>query len=291
MSTSRSRSPARWTTRRRSSPRPAAGPGICVVGYQWHATELLDDVRGALAGQRVGMLVGRNYGPVAGRPWFMDQAQGGGQILERGSHHIDLQRAIAGEIVAVEATAGPCGSPGRTRAASIDDSISLTCSTSPTARWAPSTACGRGTASPELYATDVLAEEATIALELGPEAYRLRGTSRGGRRRSEHGEPMFRSIDRLPGGCPQRRHVADLLPAVRRDPHAGRRAGLRAGDRDRAGGPRCEAAPDRPRRHRRRRSRRARRAARGAGAVARAAARTATRATPSTTPAATPASS
>ncbi len=38
--------------------------------------ELLDDARAALDGQQVGMLVGRNYGPVAGRPWFMDQAPG-----------------------------------------------------------------------------------------------------------------------------------------------------------------------------------------------------------------------
>ena len=84
----------------------SAGPGLCTVGYQWHATELLDDVGSALGEMQVGMLLGRNYGPVAGRPWFMDQRQGGGQILERGSHHIDLQRAIAGEIVAVEAIPG-----------------------------------------------------------------------------------------------------------------------------------------------------------------------------------------
>ena len=50
---------------------------------------------------------------------------------------------------------------------------------------------------PELYATDVLAEEATLAMELGPEAYRLTGVSRGERVATEHSEPMFRSIDRF----------------------------------------------------------------------------------------------
>ena len=54
----------------------SAGPGLCTVGYQWHATELLDDVRSALGEMQVGMLLGRNFRPVAGRPWFMDQAPG-----------------------------------------------------------------------------------------------------------------------------------------------------------------------------------------------------------------------
>lgn len=174
----------------------SVGPGICVVGYQWHATELLDDVREALAGQRVGMLVGRNYGPVAGRPWFMDQAQGGGQILERGSHHIDLQRAIAGEIAAVEATAGSVRLARPDAAASIDDSISLVFHFAGGALGAVHSVWSRD-GQPELYATDVLAEEATLALELGPEAYRLTGISRGERLATEHGEPMFRSIDRF----------------------------------------------------------------------------------------------
>jgi predicted dehydrogenase len=54
------------------------GPGICAIGYQWHASELLDEVRQTLSGRPAGMLVGRNYGPVASRPWFMNQVQGGG---------------------------------------------------------------------------------------------------------------------------------------------------------------------------------------------------------------------
>ena len=50
---------------------------------------------------------------------------------------------------------------------------------------------------PELYATDVLANDATITLELGPEAYRIRGVSGGRALSAEFGEPMFRSIDRF----------------------------------------------------------------------------------------------
>jgi predicted dehydrogenase len=126
----------------------------------------------------------------------MDQAQGGGQILERGSHHIDLQRAIAGEIAAVEATAGSVRLARPDAAASIDDSISLTFHFADGGLGAVHSVWSRD-GQPELYATDVLAEEATLALELGPEAYRLTGVSRGERVATEHSEPMFRSIDRF----------------------------------------------------------------------------------------------
>src|SRR5581483_5243012 len=76
---------------------------VCAIGYQWHALELLDDVRRELGGQRLALLAGRSIGPTHSRPWFLDRGQGGGNVLERGSHHIDLQRAVAGEIVSVQA--------------------------------------------------------------------------------------------------------------------------------------------------------------------------------------------
>ena len=40
-----------------------ASPAVCAVGYQWHASELLEEAREALRGQRIAMLVGRNFGP------------------------------------------------------------------------------------------------------------------------------------------------------------------------------------------------------------------------------------
>src|SRR5438093_1438023 len=33
---------------------------VCAVGYQWHATEVLDDLRSALADQEVSLLLGRS---------------------------------------------------------------------------------------------------------------------------------------------------------------------------------------------------------------------------------------
>ena len=103
-----------------------AADAICAVGYQYHASELLDDARALLEGQQVGLLVSRNFGPVAGRPWFMDRAQGGGQILERASHHIDLQQALAGRIATVEATAGSVDLSRADRPNGIEDAVTLT---------------------------------------------------------------------------------------------------------------------------------------------------------------------
>ncbi len=63
---------------------------VCAVGYQWHALDLLDDLPPLLAGQQIGLLLGTSIGPTQSRPWFVDMRAGGGNLLERGSHHLDL---------------------------------------------------------------------------------------------------------------------------------------------------------------------------------------------------------
>jgi len=175
----------------------AATGAVCAVGYQWHATELIDDVRAALAGQAIGMLVGRNFGPVAGRPWFTDRVQGGGQVLERGSHHIDLQRALAGEIAAVQAVAGSVRLAQTQRErGDVDDVVTLTFHFASGALGCVHSAWSRD-GQPELYATDILAADATIALELGPEAFSIGGQSAGRPLAGEYGDPLDRSIARF----------------------------------------------------------------------------------------------
>src|SRR5918992_999881 len=49
-----------------------ASQKVCAIGYQWHATPVLDDLRVALAGQDIGLLIGRSIGPTQGRPWFLE---------------------------------------------------------------------------------------------------------------------------------------------------------------------------------------------------------------------------
>ena len=170
----------------------AAAGAVCAVGYQWHASELVGLAREALAGARPALLVGRNYGPVAGRPWFMDPAQGGGQILERGSHHIDLQRALAGEVAAVRVAAAGGALSGQA-ASGIDDAIVLELMFASGALGIVTIAWSRPE-QPELYATDVLADGATLQLELGPDRFRLTGSSGGGAVDAGAGDPVARSI-------------------------------------------------------------------------------------------------
>ena len=156
----------------------AAHGVVCAVGYQWHALDLLDDLRRALADQRVALLVGRNIGPTQSRPWFLDRAQGGGNVLERGSHHIDLQRALAGEVVAVQAAPSRVlvGQRGGDRG-DIEDAAALVLRFASGAlgtivvAWTPP-------GTPGIYALEVVAEEATFSLDLDPN-FRLDGVSRG----------------------------------------------------------------------------------------------------------------
>ncbi|HLY50889.1 MAG TPA: Gfo/Idh/MocA family oxidoreductase [Solirubrobacteraceae bacterium] len=170
---------------------------VCMVGYQWHASELLDVVRAALGERRVGMLIGRNYGPAAARAWVIDRRQGGGQILERGSHHIDLQRAIAGEIVAVEAREGSVELASHERTGdSIEDVLALVFHFA---------GGGLGTVNlawtaegqPELYALDVIGQDSSIWLELGPVKFRALGRAGAEEINVSYGDPFHRSVGRF----------------------------------------------------------------------------------------------
>jgi myo-inositol 2-dehydrogenase / D-chiro-inositol 1-dehydrogenase len=176
----------------------AASVAVCAVGYQWHALELLDQVRDAVAGQSVGMLVGRNYGPTTARPWFTDRRQGGGQILERGSHHIDLQRAIAGEIDAVQAASGSVRmAQAEASGGDIEDALALVLHFRTGAVGVVNVTWARD-GQPGLYSLDVLADNASLWLELGSGRYRLSGVASSRDYEAEAAQdPFERSILRF----------------------------------------------------------------------------------------------
>jgi myo-inositol 2-dehydrogenase / D-chiro-inositol 1-dehydrogenase len=175
---------------------------VCAVGYQWHATEVLDDLRAALDGQELSLLVARSIGPTGTRPWFLDRAQGGGNVLERGSHQIDLVRAIAGEVERVQAAASSVllGQAEGDRG-DIDDAATLLLRL---ANGAVATLVVAWTrqGQPGIYAFDVVASEATLTLTLDPD-FSLHGTSRG------------RGVDARSGTHPFRRSIARFLEAAR----------------------------------------------------------------------------
>jgi len=156
----------------------AKSKAVCAVGYQYRAIEVLDDLRAALDGQEVGFLIGIGTGPTKSRPWFVDRLQGGGNLLERASHQIDLVRAIGGEVVAVKAAASKvllAQSEGRQ--GDIDDAASLVLSFAGGGLAAIQIAWTRDDL-PSTYTLDILGSDSSLHLDLDPD-FSLRGRSGG----------------------------------------------------------------------------------------------------------------
>lgn len=175
----------------------ARSGAVCAVGYQWHAAEVLDDARRILAGRTVGCLLGQSVGGTQSRPWFLDRAQGGGNLLERGSHHIDLARALAGEVVAVQAAASSVPlAPRPPGDGDIDDAVTLILHFSSggvgtiVVAWTSDTLPGS-------YWVEVTAQDTALRLDLDPH-FRLSGTSNGAPVAAISQLPPFdRSVDRF----------------------------------------------------------------------------------------------
>ena len=103
------------------------GGTICAVGYQWRAIDNLRPLWRDLEEARPALLVSQGVGITQARSWFGDDRLSGGLIFERVSHHIDLQRMIAGEVASVSAVRGGVALSGRAEGAgTADDVLSLT---------------------------------------------------------------------------------------------------------------------------------------------------------------------
>lgn len=99
----------------------------CAVGYQWRAIDNLAPIERDLACSRPALLVSQGVGITQARNWFKDDRLSGGLIFERVSHHIDLQRKIAGEVAVVSAVNGGIALSGRPDGAdTAQDILSLT---------------------------------------------------------------------------------------------------------------------------------------------------------------------
>jgi myo-inositol 2-dehydrogenase / D-chiro-inositol 1-dehydrogenase len=148
---------------------------VCAVGYQWHATEALEKLRGALNGQPVAYLWGVSVGPTAARPWFLDRKGGGGNLLERGSHQLDLQRAVAGDVASVQVAASPVhlAQSELSETGDIEDAATMTLRFESGAVGTVLIAWTRQ-GQPGFYSLDVLAPSATLHVKLDP-AFTLTG--------------------------------------------------------------------------------------------------------------------
>ncbi len=128
---------------------------ICAVGYQYRALTLP-------SGLRPKALLGRGFSDTADRSWFGDPAQGGSQILERASHLIDLQRALAGDVKKVTGH-------------ELAGLVSLTLEFASGA--VGSIVVGRVPTGPG-WSLDVVTEDGTIAIDLDPEPPPIRTSLR-----------------------------------------------------------------------------------------------------------------
>jgi predicted dehydrogenase len=181
---------------------------VCAVGYQWHALDLLDDLPPLLAGQQIGLLLGTSIGPTQSRPWFVDMRAGGGNLLERGSHHLDLARTVAGEVASVQTAAG------RVRLArsggeggDIDDALTMMLELTSGAL-ATIVVAWTKPGQPGRYGLDIVASDATLRLALDPD-FTLTGVSAG------------QPVDKRAASQPMERSMGRFLRAVReRDPAA-----------------------------------------------------------------------
>jgi myo-inositol 2-dehydrogenase / D-chiro-inositol 1-dehydrogenase len=177
---------------------------VCAIGYQWHALDLLDALPGLLQGQQIGLLLGTSIGPTQSRPWFIDMRAGGGNLLERGSHHLDLARAVAGEVASVQAAAGRvrlARSAGD--AGDIDDALTIMLELASGALATIVVAWTRP-GQPGTYGLDIVASDATLRLALDPD-FRLTGVSNG-QPVTRHGasHPLERSMRRFLGAVSER---------------------------------------------------------------------------------------
>jgi myo-inositol 2-dehydrogenase / D-chiro-inositol 1-dehydrogenase len=183
---------------------------VCAVGYQWHALDLLDDLRQLLEGEQVGLLVGTSIGPTQSRPWFLDRQAGGGNLLERGSHHLDLARAVGGDVVSVQAAASGvplARSASGAAGGDIDDAVTITLKLASGALATVLVAWTRP-GQPGSYALDVVASDSTLRLNLDPD-FTLTGMS--------HDQP----VSRQSATHPLERSWRRFLQAVaQRDPSA-----------------------------------------------------------------------
>jgi len=170
---------------------------VCAVGYQWRAVEVLDELRDALDGQELGLLIGIGTGPTKSRPWFLNRAEGGGNLLERASHGIDLERAVAGEVVAVQATAAanPLAQSVGERG-DIEDAAAIVLRFAGGAVGSSSIAWTRD-GLPGRYSLDVLGSESSLHLELDPD-FTLNGVCRGRTVEAKTGQhPIARGVERF----------------------------------------------------------------------------------------------
>ncbi|MHB1931243.1 MAG: Gfo/Idh/MocA family protein, partial [Acidimicrobiales bacterium] len=182
---------------RRIAAAAEATGAVCAVGYQWHALELVPAVRDVLGERTVGFVLGKNIGATRSRPWFVDRAAGGGNVLERASHHIDLIRGIAGEVESVQVGTSGVSLGGRPLGSGdVEDALTVVLHVASGAM-ATVLVVWLREGLPTAYGLEIAADGAYLDLDLDP-AFTLGGVVDGAAVHREEARPALRSsIDRF----------------------------------------------------------------------------------------------
>ncbi len=93
---------------------------VTAVGYHWRHWDHVQQVRRALANEKVGMALGHFLNQLPGSPWWRVKARSGGQVVEQAIHILDLARFLVGEIERVSAEYGLRGNADEPGFASED---------------------------------------------------------------------------------------------------------------------------------------------------------------------------
>jgi predicted dehydrogenase len=177
---------------------------VCAVGYQWRSLDVLDRVRAELGGDPPGLLVSRGIGPAQrGRTssWFEDARASGGVLFELASHDVDLQRAVAGPVAEVQASAaGGLLATAAAGAPDLDDTVAVVM------RFAGGgigiVALGWTDAQdPPVYSLDVMAADVALRLDLAGAG-------------SVHGRSRGTDVEVAGGAEPRRASIARFVAAV-----------------------------------------------------------------------------
>lgn len=82
---------------------------LVAAGYNWRALDKMETVRRLIAVNPVRIAIGRFHIGTPSAPWWRQQAESGGQILEQACHLVDLCRSLLGEadLLGATGTHGP----------------------------------------------------------------------------------------------------------------------------------------------------------------------------------------
>ncbi len=165
---------------------------VCAVGYQWHSLDLLASVRELLADRPVGLVLCRNLGPTEVRPWFLRRAAGGGNVLERASHHFDLVRLVAGEVDAVTVATSSVALGGRPAGeGDVEDALCVVLHLASGGMATVLVAWLRD-GMPGSYGLEIAADGVMLTLDLDP-VFELHGVADGVPVRRAAAEPALRA--------------------------------------------------------------------------------------------------